>query len=257
MPIISVCLIAKAGNCYDFLYTQNWTDVELVISTKYLEKNQIEHGLYSNPTFESLKIVDETCNSIENSILKFCDGEYIIWLQSEENWDSDFLSQLKDFIFENKQISSVLYITGFVKSGKQITPSVDVYKSTGKVFSLSKIFIFPHYLIPSVKFIWRNQIVQEFRLVFDPTLENHLFREAIFNLDYLTTLYQENAYTEHKYTTSTLSFYNPVDNKNLDHFLKLYREKIVDKRSIFVKNPWSKVFWQYLKAEKFIKKQIG
>jgi hypothetical protein len=256
MPIISICLIAKKDINYDFLSNQSWSNTELVVACNSEVGNKIKSIVYNNSTFKTIKIIDDISGSLENNIIECCEGEYTVWIQDNETWDSDFLTQLKDFVFHNKNNENILYISGFIKKNKLLTPAYQVYPFIKKIFSLSKIFVSPYYFIPSVKFIWNTQLIKDYGLVFDCTLDNHVLKEAIFNIDYLSTKYQVNAYCEPNYTTDILSFYNPLDEYTNNSFIKIYREKILDKRSIFLKNPWSKLFWYFLKSERHLKLKV-
>lgn len=252
-PLVSVCLIAETENNYSFLYNQNWCGVELILLSATQKENEIKASLYSNKTFELLKSV-YSISSDENDIIRECSGQYIIWLQSGETWGDDFLNQLKDFIFLNKNNSDcIFYFYGFVRKNKQILSAKTVYPYIRQVFSLSKVLVFPYYFVPSIKFLWKTELIKEYGLLFDSALKDHSLKEAAFNIDYLTTNYQINGYNECRYISESLSFFNCISEQNPINFLYFYRQKILDKSKIFMQNPWSKVFWQYLKVQQMLK----
>ncbi|MBC7472159.1 MAG: hypothetical protein H7196_02755 [candidate division SR1 bacterium] len=252
-PLVSVCLMVEPQTNYSFLYNQNWYGVELILSSVVEKENEIKASLYSNKTFEVIKLVNSDILD-ENDLIKECSGEYIIWIQSGETWGDDFLSQLKDFIFLNNNNSNcICYFYGFTKKNQQIYSAKTVYPYIRKTFSLSKVLIFPYYFIPTIKFLWKTELIKEYGLSFDLTLQNHLLKEAAFNIDYLTTNYEVNGYIESKYISESLSFFNNVDDRNPTDFLYFYRQKVLDKSDIYTKNPWSKLFWNYLRVKNILK----
>jgi hypothetical protein len=257
MPLISVCLIAQATQNYDFLEDQDWNDVELVMAGEQEAQQKIIQSVYNHTSITEVKYTNSSGSSTDdNEVIQKCSGDYVIWLQKTETWSPDFLTQLKDFVREYKHTDTVLYGMGFTKNNLKTTFSTDTYPFLSGGFSLSKVLIYPYFFIPNVKFIWKSSIIREYGLFFDPSLDTHLGREAAFNLDYLTTVYQNNAYNEESYRTMALSFYLPLKKDVSADFLTTYQEKILHKGSIFKANIWSILYWKYLLVEQKLKKKL-
>lgn len=258
MPIVSVCLVSNISHNYDFLDDQNWTDVELVISGNKDKSSFILESLYKNTSIGVVKIVE--LNELpfnENTLIRECEGEYIVWLENNETWNPDFLNQLKDFIHTYRKTEAVLYGLGFTKKGQSLIYSSDQYNVLRNRFSLNKVLFYPYFFMPLVKFLWKRDLIQEYSLLFDTTLNSRFARVAAFNLNYLTTIYQNNAYNEPSYICQPLSFYLPNDIQTSTKFLRIYQEMTLNKSAIFRGNPWSKLYWQFLFAQYVLRKKLS
>jgi hypothetical protein len=253
MAIISVCLQANDSFDYDYLQYQNWTDVELILAGSSNKIKEIKFKLFSNNTFSDLKTVEVNYQFTENDIVSQIQGEYAVWIQQDKTWSDDFLTQLKDFVFENKEKSKLLYGIGFLKEGKKLSYAEYVYPYIKPIFSLTRVLLYPYYFNSSVKFIWKTGIIKEYKLSFDSTLRSHLLREAIFNLDYITTVFQINGHYEVGAEKKSLSFIHEIDVSVPENFLDVYREKVLNKKQILEKNIWSSVYWAFKKSEKRLK----
>jgi hypothetical protein len=243
MSLLSVCSIVKPDFDYSFLELQDWSNCELVMGGNEQDLAIFTrlHGKY----FESrtLKLVIFDTDFDEGSCIYQSTGQHVIWLGQEETWDKDFVGQMKSLIENNRE--ATVYGLGFCRNEETTTYCLNNYPILKKPFALARIVRKPSYFVPCVKWVWKRKYLNEFGLVFDRTIEDGVMRLACFNLDYMIGVYEENGFVEPRYVSESMSFVSPLlqDNKFINW---IYREKVENKREIWLKNPWNKAFWIFL-----------
>ena len=251
MLLLSVFINADEIDKYDFLVDQNWIDTQLILCGSKENSDKIVDSLSPNTTLDNILLLDDASSekNINNFCISRCAGEFIISIHHNESWGPDFISQIKDLILNNDETNTVVYGVGFCRYDKRLSQASDNYRFLRKKFCINNILSYPYYFIPSIKFVWRRSIIKEYGVVFDESLSSQVSKIAAFNLDYLTTIYQNNGYSEPEYKHKLLSFSHPFSSKIREDFIGDYQDRVRSKASIFKKNPWSKLFWQYKMLE--------
>ena len=247
MLLLSVFINADEIDKYDFLVDQNWIDTQLILYGSKENSDKIVDSLSSNVTLENILSLESVSHvkNMNNLCVSKCIGEFIISIAYNESWGPDFISQIKDLILNNDETNTVVYGVGFCRHKNGLSQAPDNYRFIRKKFCINNILSYPYYFIPSIKFVWRRSIIKEYGVMFDESLSSQVSKIAVFNLDYLTTIYQNNGYSEPEYKHKLLSFSHPFSSKIREDFIGDYQDRVRSKASIFKKNPWSKLFWQY------------
>ncbi|MBP7901358.1 MAG: glycosyltransferase [Spirochaetes bacterium] len=112
--------------------SQNFTDYELIIvddgSTDGLD------NIYSQDNIIFIRKENGGVSSARNSGIKTASGEYIAFLDSDDEWKTNKLSMQRDYIKENSEIRIFQSDEEWIRRGEKVNPKNIHQKISGDIF---------------------------------------------------------------------------------------------------------------------------
>ena len=235
------CLVSGSKLKWEELAAQKWQDEQLIIGVT----NPVA-DLGGVQNWSNCVVVSGSSEDIENLILEEVTGDYLLWFNPQESIQKNFILDIRNWL-ENIQPNAdkILYGFGFVyRNGKTIF-SPEALPALSKPLAVENILDNFGYFLPCVKYLWRTDLIKEWNLKYNSDVESWVLKQALFSLDYISSLYKVNGYTTLKSVNIPFSYITGFDPATPFLNNEYLLEKIQDKKEIWLANPLSKVAWKY------------
>ncbi len=234
------CLVTNDKFKWEELLCQNWQNEQIIIALT----NPI-FNLGNLSKLPNCVVVTGSNEELENLILEKVQGEYLVFINPQESIQKTFVEDLRTWLTANYSADKLLYGLGFVYRNKATIFSSEALPLLSKPIAIENILNNFAYLLPWVKYVWKVSLIKDWSLKFDSSISSWMIKQAVFNLDYISSLYKVNGYVQLKSASipfACISGFDPAT-----PFLKtqVLEEKIEDKSEIWLANPFSKVALKY------------
>jgi hypothetical protein len=235
------CLVTTLNFKWEDIISQNWRNEQIIIG---ITVPITDFGGLQNWSNCTVIYADE--KNIENEVLAKANGDFLIWLNPQESIQKNFLSDLRKWIEEtDKPTDKLLYGLGFVYRNGKTVFSPEALPVLSSPISEAKILDNFGYLLPWVKYVYRLDLIQEWNLKYQAEQDSWMIKQALFAIDYISSLYKEGGYVPIKSITTPFSFITGFDPAKPFLKTELILEKIQDKKEIWLGSPFTKVALKY------------
>lgn len=235
------CLVSGGKFKWQELLTQQWRDEQIVIG---VTSTVVDLGGMQN--WPNCTVVSGNSSEIENMILAEITGDYFVWLNPQESIQANFLSDIRQWLEQVPSPSDkLLYGIGFVYRKDQLVFCPEVLPILSQPILVENILDNFGYFLPCIKYLWRTDLIKDWNLKYNCEVESWVLKQALFSIDYITSLYKVNGYSQVKTESSPLGFVTGFDPATPFLDIHILQEKITDKREIWLANSFSKVALKY------------
>lgn len=241
MPKITIaCLVTNNKFKWEQLFQQNWQGQQIII------------GL-TNPVFNlgnlnslpNCTVVSGSSADLENLILEKVTGQYLVFINPQESIQKNFVEDLDTWVTQNSSSDKLLYGLGFVYRNDVTIFSPEALPILSKPILIENVIDNFGYLLPWVKYVWNTSLIKDWGLTFNSNISSWVVKQSAFSLDYISSLYKVNGYTQLKSVSTAFSFISGFEPSTPFLKTEILLEKIEDKSEIWLANSFSKVALKY------------
>jgi|GEM_PF-4652420 hypothetical protein len=235
------CLVTSVNFKWEDIISQDWRNEQVIIGVTV---PVIDFGGLQN--WKNCTIIYSDEKNIENEMLAKAQGDYLIWINPQESIQKNFLSDVRKWIEETeKPTDKLLYGLGFVYRNGKTVFSPEALPILSSPISEVKILDNFGYLLPWVKYIYRLDLIKDWNLKYEAEADSWMVKQALFAIDYISSLYKVNGFVPIKSITTPFSFITGFDPAKPFLKTELILEKIQDKKEIWQASFFSPVSIKY------------
>jgi hypothetical protein len=234
------CLVTNNKFKWEELLQQNWQDEQIIIA---LTNPVFNLGNLNN--LPNCTIFSASAELLENLVLEKVTGKYLVFINPQESIQKNFVEDLRNWLDQNYPPDKLLYGLGFVYRNNATIFSPEALPILSKPILIENVIDNFAYLLPWVKYVWQTNLIKEWGLSFNTSITSWMLKQAVFSLDYISSLYKVNGYSQLKSASIPFSYISGFEPSTPFLKTEILTEKIEDKSEIWLASPFSKVALKY------------
>jgi len=241
-------LIIEAGHriSYSSIIAQNWDGFELIyINPDYNDisnPNKDDSSLLQHSFCKSVYQSDSTWRDIKNQ----AQGRYLSWIHPEEQWDDNFLADLKTELQKTSGIFTIPVGYGFIRIKKMLSFIANEYPRLLVIPSIENNLNKPLHYNPYIKFFFTKELIEEMQIPNDYLIDDWRERYAMFCFRYILGVQELTGGRNVEFDTFTAKFSLPDSNMMDSPSFKEYRDLIYSNKAKIAASPLEPEYWKLL-----------